>query len=420
MGEHDRSARREDAPIPGLLGCRRPIVRVAGIEEFGDGVTVLEVPDPRAPRTGEVLIEVKAAGVGNWDEFARTGRWDLGRGPPMALGVAAAGVVAALGAGFEGWSVGDPVFTHPLPLAEQGCWAPWLVAEAALLAPKPAELSWTHAASFPVPALTAVQVLDEGLRVNRGERLLVNGAGGATGALIVSMAALRGVEVIATAGPRSRERVIGSGAATVIDYHDPDWTAQVVAATAGHGVDAAANAAPDGAAVALAAVRDGGRLVTITSDPPESERGIEVVSLYVRADGEQLAGAGLCARRRGAARGRRSRFGRRTARLRARRVFPPRGGRRGTRSRRCRRRSRCARGLAPSAPSGNTRRAPLARNARSRSPSPLRVTFPNTGPAEYVDGRSVPDGWVGHELPDFLRAAAGTGGLGSPGQRVLA
>jgi len=292
VGEHARSARREDAPIPTLLGCRRPIVRVAGIEEFGDGVTVLEVPDPRAPRTGEVLIEVKAAGVGNWDEFARTGRWDLGRGPPMALGVAAAGVVAALGAGCEGWSVGDPVFTHPLPLAEQGCWAPWLVAEAALLAPKPAELSWTHAASFPVPALTAVQVLDEGLRVNRGERLLVNGAGGTTGALIVSMAALRDVEVIATAGPMSRERVIGSGAATVIDYHDPDWTAQVVAATGGHGVDAAANAAPDGAAVALAAVRDGGRLVTITSDPPESERGIEVVSLYVRADGEQLAGAG--------------------------------------------------------------------------------------------------------------------------------
>jgi hypothetical protein len=69
-GEHDRSARREDAPIPGLLGCRRPIVRVAGIEEFGDRVTVLEVPDRRAPRTGEVLIEVKAAGVGNWDEFA--------------------------------------------------------------------------------------------------------------------------------------------------------------------------------------------------------------------------------------------------------------------------------------------------------------------------------------------------------------
>jgi NADPH:quinone reductase-like Zn-dependent oxidoreductase len=267
-------------------------VRVAGIQQFGAAVTVLEVPDPRAPRIGEALIAVKAAGVGNWDEFARTGRWDLGRRPPMALGVAAAGVVAAVGPGLEGWSIGDPVLTHPLPLAEQGCWAPWLVAEAALLAPKPAEISWTHAAAFPVPALTAVQVPDEGLRVTRGERLLVNGAGGATGGLIVSMAARRGVEVIATAGPRSRERVLAAAAAKVIDYHDPDWTAQVVAATAGRGVDAAANAAPGGAAVALAAVRDGGRLVTITGDPPESERGVEVVSLYVRADGEQLAAAG--------------------------------------------------------------------------------------------------------------------------------
>jgi NADPH:quinone reductase-like Zn-dependent oxidoreductase len=267
-------------------------VLVAGIEKFGDGVTVLEVPDPRAPRAGEALIEVRAAGVGNWDEFARTGSWDLGRRPPMALGVAAAGVVAALGAGVERWSVGDPVFTHPVPLAEQGCWAPWLVADAALLAPKPAEISWTHAAAFPVPALTAVQVLDEALRVNRGERLLVNGAGGATGTLIVSMAALRGVEVIATAGPRSRERVLASGAATVIDYHDPDWPGLVVAATAGGGVDAAANAAPDGAVLALPAVRDGGRLVTITSDPPQSERGIDVLSLYVRSDGEQLAAAG--------------------------------------------------------------------------------------------------------------------------------
>ena len=195
--------------------------------------------------------------------------------------------------------------------------------------------------------------------MNRGEPLLVNGAGGATGALIVSMAALRGVEVIATAGPRSRERIIGSGAATVIDYHDPDWTAQVVAATAGQGVDAAANAAPDGAAVALAAVRDGGRLVTITSDPPESERGIEVVSLYVRAEGSSSRAPVKIWPPDGS--------------TSSSAVFPPRGARRGTRSRPCRRRSRCARGLAPSAPSGNRRRAPFARNARSgsRSPSPF-------------------------------------------------
>jgi NADPH:quinone reductase-like Zn-dependent oxidoreductase len=267
-------------------------VRVAGIEEFGRPVRLLEVPDARAPSAGEVLIEVRAAGVGNWDDVVRTGGWDLGRSPPMALGVEAAGVVAAVGDGVERWSVGDPVFTHPLPLAEQGCWAPLLVADASLLARKPVEVSWLDAAAFPVPALTAVQVLDEGLHVKRGETLLVNGAGGATGRLIVSMAALRGVDVIATAGPRSYERVIGAGARTVVDYHDPRWADEVVEATGGRGVDAAVNAALNGAAAALAAVREGGRLVTITSDPPEGERGIEVVSLYVRPDGGQLELAG--------------------------------------------------------------------------------------------------------------------------------
>jgi NADPH:quinone reductase-like Zn-dependent oxidoreductase len=263
-------------------------LRVAGIERFGGDVTPLELPDPRALREGEVLIAVKAAGVANWDDVVRTGDWDVGRTPPMALGVAAAGVVAAVGPDVEAWSVGDEVLTHPVPLVDQGTWAPWLIAEAALLARKPESVSWEQAGAFPVPALTAIQVLDEALQLKPGEQLLVHGAGGVTGALIVAFASLRDVHVFATAGPASRERVIRAGAATVVDYHDADWPAQIREATAGRGVDAAANAAPRGAASALAAVRDGGRLATITSDPPETERGVRIASLYVRADAAQL------------------------------------------------------------------------------------------------------------------------------------
>jgi NADPH:quinone reductase-like Zn-dependent oxidoreductase len=263
-------------------------MRVAGIEHRGGPIETLEVADPRAPRDGEVLIEVKAAGVGNWDEIVRAGDWDVGRTPPMALGVEAAGVVAAVGSGVEGWSVGDEVLTHPLPLADQGTWAPWLIAPARLLARKPAGVSWACAGAFPVPALTAVQVLDEALRLRRGESLLVNGAGGVTGGLIVSLAVLRGVRVLATAGPSSRERVIRAGAATVVDYHDPDWPEQILEATGRRGVDAAANAARGGAASALQTVREGGRLTTITSDPPQPERGIEIGSIYVRTDAAQL------------------------------------------------------------------------------------------------------------------------------------
>jgi NADPH:quinone reductase-like Zn-dependent oxidoreductase len=143
-----------------------------------------------------------------------------------------------------------------------------------------------------VPALTAVQVLDEALGVRRGERLLINGAGGVTGGVLARLAVLRGAEVIATAGPASRQRVCALGAHHVIDYHDQDWPAQVREINGGRGVPAAANAAPSGAATTMQAVADGGRLATITSDPPREDRGISVSSVYVRADGPQLRSFG--------------------------------------------------------------------------------------------------------------------------------
>jgi NADPH:quinone reductase-like Zn-dependent oxidoreductase len=139
-----------------------------------------------------------------------------------------------------------------------------------------------------VPALTAEQVLADALSVHTGEQVLVNGASGVTGGLLVALAALRGAQVIATAGPAHRQRVTGLGAGHVIDYHDRQWPEQVRAITGGSGVTAAANAAPGGAATAIRAVADGGRLATITSDPPGEERGITVSSIYVRPDGTQL------------------------------------------------------------------------------------------------------------------------------------
>ncbi|HXD67317.1 MAG TPA: NADP-dependent oxidoreductase [Solirubrobacteraceae bacterium] len=263
-------------------------MRVAGIESLGGQVEMIEVADPRTLRPGEVLIAVRAAGVGNWDDIVRGGGWDVGRKPPMALGVEAAGVVAAVGPGGGGdWSVGDEVMTHPLPLADQGTWGPSVIVKAERLARKPADVSWAQAAAFPVPALTAVQALDA-LHATPGETLLVNGAGGVTGGLIVSLGVARGLEVLATAGPSSREHVLRAGATAVVDYHDPDWPQEVLRATGGRGVDGAANTARGGAITALQAVRDGGRLATITSDPPGPERGIGVDSIYVRPDAAQL------------------------------------------------------------------------------------------------------------------------------------
>lgn len=162
-----------------------------------------------------------------------------------------------------------------------------LIAPVGSLAHKPPDVSWETAAIFPVPALTAEQVVGEALALNGGETLLVNGAGGITGGLIVQLAALRGVDVLATASPRSADRVRGNGAREVIDYRDPMWP-QHARALANDSINAVANAAPRGAAAAMTALADGGRLATITPDPPASTRGISVTGVYVRSDGAQL------------------------------------------------------------------------------------------------------------------------------------
>jgi NADPH:quinone reductase-like Zn-dependent oxidoreductase len=263
-------------------------MRAAGISEFGGAVGRIDLPDPRPLADDEALIEIRAAGVGNWEEFVRTGEWDIGRAPPMALGVEAAGIITAIGDSVEDWEPGDEVLSHPLPLRDQGTWAPLLIASATVLARKPAALSWEAAAAFPVPALTATQVIDEALAVRPDDLVLVNGGSGVTGTLLVGLAAARGAEVIATVGPASHGRLRRLGAAHVLDYHDPDWPEQARAIGAGMGVTAVANAVPNGSADAIGTVRDGGRLATITLDPPDGQRGIEISSVIVQPDGRAL------------------------------------------------------------------------------------------------------------------------------------
>src|SRR5262245_54803443 len=153
-------------------------MQVAGIRRIGDRVEIIEVSELRPLAGDEVLLEVMAAGVGNWDEFVRTGGWDVGAKPPMALGVEAAGTVMAAGQAVTDWAPGDAVMTHPVPLRDQGTWAPRLIAPAGLLARKPPSASWEAAAAFPVPALTAERVVGDALHIRAGEPLLVHGAGG--------------------------------------------------------------------------------------------------------------------------------------------------------------------------------------------------------------------------------------------------
>src|SRR5207247_8174290 len=124
----------------------------------------------------------------------------------------------------------------------------------------PSEGGWEAGGAFPRPAVTAAQAVGQALGIESGGWVVVNGAGGVTGGLLVQLAAARGARVIATASANKAERVRNYGASEVLDYHG-DWPA-VVREITGGGAPRAVNAARGQAATTLKAVTDGGRLAT--------------------------------------------------------------------------------------------------------------------------------------------------------------
>jgi NADPH:quinone reductase-like Zn-dependent oxidoreductase len=231
-------------------------------------------------------MEVHAAGVANWDEIVRTGGWDVGASPPMALGVEASGVVRSVGSAVSRFLAGDEVLTYAVPL-RQGAWAELFTAPEDHVSRKPAAMPFEVAGVFPVPALTAAQVLSRTVMLKPGEVLFINGGGGVTGGMLVATGAGMGARVIAAADPRSAERLHGYGADAVLDYHRPDWQAEV-RRLAGGPVPVAVNAVRGAAPRLLSLVADGGRLATITNEPLQGERGISVSGFFVSPDGALL------------------------------------------------------------------------------------------------------------------------------------
>src|SRR5262249_4713122 len=144
------------------------------------------------------------------------------------------------------WAPGAAVMTHPLPLRHQGTWSELLLAPADLLAPKPIEVSWEEAAAFPVPALIADQALEAAAGGGARGPLLGHGAGGAAGRLVAALGVLRGLDVVAVAGPASLGALFGLGVAHALDRRDPEWPREVRRLTGGLGAGAAVNAARGG------------------------------------------------------------------------------------------------------------------------------------------------------------------------------
>jgi NADPH:quinone reductase-like Zn-dependent oxidoreductase len=174
-----------------------------------------DVPRPE-PGAGQLLVRVKAAGVGNWDALIREGKIQL-QPLPLILGAELSGTVEAIGADVSGFDVGDEVYGAT---NEQfsGAYAEYAVPLATRIAQKPKTLNFVEAASTPIVAVTAWQMLFDYARLTRGQTALILGAAGNVGAYAVQLASQAGAHVIATARAANRQYLTKLGAVRVVDY----------------------------------------------------------------------------------------------------------------------------------------------------------------------------------------------------------
>ncbi|MGR3867561.1 NADP-dependent oxidoreductase [Streptomyces graminifolii] len=267
-------------------------MKAVRFHEYGDpDVLRHEDVEQPVPGAGQVRVRVAATSFNPVDANIRAG---FMQGPipvtlPHTPGIDVAGTVDALGEGVTGVRVGDQVIGF-LPMAGPGAAAEYVVAPAEVLTPAPKSIGLSDAAALPLVGLTAWQALFEHAELTAGQRVLVNGAGGAVGGYAVQLAHHAGAHVIATAGPRSDLRVTAAGADEVIDH----TTGDVVTAVS-EPVDAVLNLAPVEPArltALLGLIRPGGVLVNTTvwmPAPSDEERAVRGIDLFVRSDAEQLA-----------------------------------------------------------------------------------------------------------------------------------
>ena len=193
-------------------------MKAARIHRFGgpDVVVVDEVLRP-APAAGELLVSVAASGVGPWDALIREGKSKVSPPPPLTLGSDLSGVVEEVGLGVNEFKAGDEIYgvTNPQFC---GANAEYAVVHANMVALRPTRLSHVEAASAPVIAVTAWQMLFDYGNAKSNQTVMILGAAGNVGAYAVQLAARAGTHVIAVVGSHDMDYVRSLGSETVLDY----------------------------------------------------------------------------------------------------------------------------------------------------------------------------------------------------------
>ncbi len=199
-------------------------MRAVVCQELGtlDNLTVEDLPDPAAGE-GQVVVDVRAAGVNFVDGLICQGKYQITPAVPFVPGSEVAGTVADVGAEVSGWSVGDRV----LAFTGLGGFAERVAVPTLSLVAMPDALGFGQAATLVQSYGTALFTLTRRARLAAGEWVLVLGAGGGIGLAAVDVGTALGGRVIAAASTRSKlEAAEAMGAEAVIEYEHDDLKAR--------------------------------------------------------------------------------------------------------------------------------------------------------------------------------------------------
>ncbi len=261
------------------------------IREFGEPEVfhLVDLPEPEV-EAGHVLIEVSASSVNPVDCKIRR------FGPPVAPDLPAilhgdvAGTVVAVGEGVSRFQTGDQVYACAGGVkGNGGAIAQYMLADAALVAKKPATLSFLEAAALPLVSITAWEALFDRAKLQRGQRVLIHAATGGVGHIAVQLAKWAGAKVYTTVSGRQPKYQLAQklGADVVIDYHAQSVADYVQQCTGGEGFDLVFDTVgKENLDRSFAAARIGGTVVSISTNSshnlsPMHSKGLTLHVVYM-------------------------------------------------------------------------------------------------------------------------------------------
>lgn len=271
-------------------------MKAMALDQFGgpENMRIQTLPVPEVGK-GEVLIHVESIGVGVWDPAERSGvfaqRSDRQPDFPYVMGFDGAGTVVATGDDVSDPAVGDRVYATRLLNPKGGFYAHYVVVDAGHVSEIPDGLDVEQAGAMPMDGVTALRGLEDALKLEDGETLLIVGAAGGVGHLAIQLAKRMGAEVLAVASGRDGVQLAARlGADGTLDGRAGDIRPAVKAFAPG-GVDAALlTTGGDVATHAIDVIREGGRAAFPNGvrPEPESRGGIEPIGYDGLPDPESI------------------------------------------------------------------------------------------------------------------------------------